>query len=77
MLKKDTNAINKILLQPIVKFPTTDEQQNIKQRFYDRYGIPGAIDYIDCTHAEMIHPKNDSTENSTKCRSVYYMNSRR
>lgn len=69
-----TKAINKILLQHIIRFPTLDEQRHIKQRFYDRYGIPGTIGTIDCTHVEIVQPRNVPSENSNRNRSMCYMN---
>lgn len=43
-----------------VKFPTLpDEIESTKQNFLDRYGVPGILGLVDCTHVPLAALKND------------------
>ncbi|KAJ8969910.1 hypothetical protein NQ314_001527 [Rhamnusium bicolor] len=34
------------------------EMQHLRNRFYERFGVPGVIGVIDCTHVAIIRPPN-------------------
>ncbi|KAG7311836.1 hypothetical protein JYU34_002919 [Plutella xylostella] len=53
-----TDALNRAeILRKYIRFPQNREERNvIKQKFSDRYGIPGVCGCIDCTHIKIIRP---------------------
>jgi len=55
-----TNAINQKLLRPWVRFPMTAiERDNARKKFLNSpHVFEGAIGAIDCTHINIIAPKN-------------------
>lgn len=55
-----SEALANTLQQETVKFPINEFARNsIKQRFYDKFGIPGTIGAIDCTHIAIVAPAMD------------------
>ncbi|RVE43608.1 hypothetical protein evm_011728 [Chilo suppressalis] len=57
-LQEVTNALNNTdILKKYIRFPQNGTERNhIKRRFYEKYGLPGVIGCIDCTHVAIIRP---------------------
>lgn len=52
-----SEALVNTLQHEVVQFPMTEVARNsVKQRFYHKFGIPGTIGAIDCTHIAVVAP---------------------
>ncbi|XP_026482249.1 putative nuclease HARBI1 [Ctenocephalides felis] len=59
-IKTVTNLIIKHATPKYVNFPkTSSERDKNKKRFYTKFGMPGIIGCIDCTHVSIVAPKKD------------------
>ncbi|RVE45882.1 hypothetical protein evm_009481 [Chilo suppressalis] len=57
-LQEVTNSLNNTdILKIYIRFPQNGTENNhIKRRFYEKYGLPGVIGCIDCTNVAIIRP---------------------
>jgi hypothetical protein len=66
-----TSAIDERLSPQFITFPNTrDERQQIKVSFMERFGFPGVIGAIDCTHVAILKPNVE--EHNFINRKVYH-----
>ncbi|XP_063824088.1 putative nuclease HARBI1 [Ostrinia nubilalis] len=67
-----TNALNDPnILNELIKFPQIRTERNqIRQKFYTEYGVPGVIGCIDASHFHIRTPKKE-IENLFFCRKQY------
>ncbi|XP_037933030.1 putative nuclease HARBI1 [Teleopsis dalmanni] len=57
VIKEVTFIIQDKLMQKYIRFPTSADEQNIvKQRFFNATGFPGVIGAVDCTHIKIKKP---------------------
>ncbi|KAJ8969667.1 hypothetical protein NQ317_014739 [Molorchus minor] len=56
-----TDALNNLaVFNTYVSFPQNTEQlQNIRRNFYEKYDFPGVVGCIDCTHIAIVPPVHD------------------
>ncbi|XP_063622866.1 putative nuclease HARBI1 [Cydia splendana] len=60
------------ILKMFIHFPTTrEERDDIRQSFFNKYGIPGVIGSIDCSHFKIFTPKKEE-EHLYFCRKHYH-----
>ncbi|XP_054720681.1 putative nuclease HARBI1 [Uloborus diversus] len=57
-----SSAISSEVMPRQIRFPSTEEQEQIKRRVYLKHNFPGVIGTIDCTHVRIVAPAEDSTE---------------
>uniref|UniRef100_A0A1B0DFT1 DDE Tnp4 domain-containing protein n=1 Tax=Phlebotomus papatasi TaxID=29031 RepID=A0A1B0DFT1_PHLPP len=54
------NIINESIASMFIRFPTSlDDKNKIKDKFFRKYGIPGIIGCIDCTHVVIRKPSRN------------------
>lgn len=54
------DIINESVASMFIRFPTSSEDKNeIKDKFFRKYGIPGVIGCIDCTHVVIKKPSRN------------------
>ncbi|GBP14413.1 Putative nuclease HARBI1 [Eumeta japonica] len=60
-IQEVTNALNaRSIIDRWIKFPTTQlERSIIKQQFMSKFGLPGVLGCIDCTHIALVRPTVD------------------
>lgn len=59
-IKEVTLAIYRHLSRQYIKFPTTfRERQQLKLDFMNKFGFPGTIGAIDCTHVAILKPTDE------------------
>lgn len=60
-----SEAIVVNLANNYIKFPEEQERNSIKSQFFNKFGMPGVIGLIDCTHVSILRP-------STNVEQAYY-----
>ncbi|CAK1578757.1 unnamed protein product [Parnassius mnemosyne] len=57
-LQEVTTALNAPhILRKHIRFPQNRNERNlIKQKFYDKYGLPAVVGCIDCSHVAIVRP---------------------
>ncbi|KAM3966291.1 putative nuclease HARBI1 [Aphomia sociella] len=72
-IKEVTNALNTPnILNELIRFPQTRvERDQIRQKFYTKYGFPGVIGCVDGSHFHIFSP-NKEIEHLFFCRKHYY-----
>lgn len=59
IIQEVTDALSSRLPKKWIRFPkTTLARDEIKGQFFSKFGIPGVIGCIDCTHVDIIAPKH-------------------
>lgn len=73
-IHKVVDAIERRMLKKEISFPYPREYPALKQKFMESSGFPGVIGAIDCTHVEIIAPKQPMDVNYIDRRGDYSLN---